>query len=117
MLYLVRGTTVSTKESIDTPVPPPKYDLFPLAQLLDPLSLLIEFDKKRTLNGTVRYDRATLSYDVLTIYADKIWFNKKTLRVEAFGEYVIVEDGKQRIQVKRAEVGFKGGEPILKLTQ
>lgn len=114
--YLIRGTTVSANEPIDIPAPSPKYESFSLPQSpAESLDLLIEFDKKRTHNVLIEYDRATVSYDVLTIYADKVCFNKKTLRLEASGDRVVVEDGKQRVEVKYVEVEFQAGLPTIKL--
>lgn len=114
--YSVRGTTVSTKKSIDRRLPPPKYDSISVPQSSSEfLDLLIQFDKKRSVNGKTEYYGAVLSYDLLTIYADRISLNNKTLRARASGERVIVEDGKQSYRVRDAEVNFKAGEPILEL--
>lgn len=113
--YLVRGTTVSIRESVDTKAPLPRYDQFRIPE--GPGSLQIQFQKKRIAKRNVEYDGVTLTYDVLTIYADKLNFDSKRLRLKASGKWVIVEDGKQRLQVKQAAVAFKGGEPILDLTR
>ena len=80
----------------------------------DPLDLLIRFSKQQQHKGIIEYSEAMASYDALTIYADKLCLDPKTPRLEAAGN-VVVEDGKQRVQAKRAEVEFKAGEPILKL--
>ena len=113
--YLVRGTTVSPKESVDTPAPTPKYNEFPIPGR--GLGLLIQFEKKRGANEKIEYDRAVLTYDALAIYADKFSFNKTRLRLKASGKRVIIEDGKHRFEVKQAAVAFKGGEPILNLVR
>ncbi len=79
------------------------------------VSLLIQFQRKRKANGKIEYEEAVLTYDALTIYADKLSFNKARLQLNATGRRVVVEDGKQRVKVKRAAVSFKGGEPIVDL--
>ncbi len=78
--------------------------------------MAIRFRERQEGDGFVKYSGAMASYDVLAIYADKLQCDPKTAHLIAEGN-VIVEDGKQRIHVKRAEVEFKEGEPILKLTK
>jgi len=111
--YLTRGTTVSATESADDLAPVPKYEEFHVPRSV--VSLLIQFQRKRKANGKIEYEEAVLTYDALTIYADKLSFNKARLQLNATGRRVVVEDGKQRVKVKRAAVSFKGGEPIVDL--
>jgi Carboxypeptidase regulatory-like domain len=114
--YLVRGTTVSTKEPVDKIAPKPIYDSFSIPQSRSGLlNMLIRFDKKRTVGDTIEYQNAVLSYDALTIYADKLRFRRKMLRARAVGTNVVVENDGQRVQVKSAELDFKAGRPIVKL--
>jgi len=113
--YLVRGTTVSARESADVAAPSPRYDEPHVTE--GPVSLLIQFQKKRRANGNIEYKGAILTYDALTIRADRLSLNKTRLRLKASGERVVVEDGEKRIQVKQARVTFKGGEPVLALTR
>jgi hypothetical protein len=80
------------------------------------LHLLIRFSKQQKLKGIIEYSEAMASYDALTIYADKLWFDPKTFRLKAEGK-ILVEDGKQRVRAKGAAVEFKAGKPILKVTQ
>lgn len=96
---------------------PPKYDSFsPSHSSGRPLELLVQFHKKRRNKGLIKYDRVMLSYDALTVYADEVRFDPQNLRLQAGGN-VIVEDGKERTHAKNAEVEFKEGQPIIKLTQ
>lgn len=111
--YLVRGTTVSARESVDTSATKPKYSEFRVPGR--GLSMLIQFEKKRRANEKIEYAGAALTYDALTIYADKLSFNTARLRLKASGKRVVVEDGKQRLEVKQVAVAFKGGEPIVEL--
>jgi len=113
--YLVRGTTVSARESADVAARSPRYDEFHATD--GPVRLLIQFQKKRRANGKIEYDEAVLTYDALTIYANKLTFNKARLQLKASGRRVSVEDGKQRVQVKLAMMTFKRGEPVLDLTR
>lgn len=55
-----------------------------------------------------------LTYNTATIYANQIRFDKRLNKFKAGGN-VVVEDGKQSIRAKHAEVEFKGSEPVLKL--
>ncbi len=111
--YLVRGTTVSASRSVDKLTPSPKYNEFPGPRG----SLLIQFQEKRRANRNIEYEGAILTYDALTIYSDKLSFNKTRLRLKASGKRVVVEDGKQRVHVKQASVAFKEGEPVLEVTK
>ncbi len=114
--YLVRGTTVSTREAVDRLAAKPNYDTFSIPQSRSRLlNMLIRFDMKRTVGDTIDYENAVLSYDALTIYADKLCLRRKTLRARAIGMRVVVENDGQRVQVKSAELDFKAGRPIVKL--
>jgi hypothetical protein len=113
--YLVRGTTVSARESADVAAPSPRYDEFHVTE--GPISLLIQFQKKHRANGNIEYEGAILTYDALTIQSDNLSFNRTRLGLKAFGKRVVVEDGKQLVQVKLAKMTFKRGEPVLDLTR
>jgi hypothetical protein len=114
--YFVRGTTVSPTQAIDKPAPRPRYDTFSVPQSSSQLlNLVIQFQKKRIFDRTSEYQNAILSYNELTICADKLALERKTLRVKASGNQVLVEDGSQRSQPNYAEVNFKGGKPVLNL--
>lgn len=88
------------------------------------LNLLIRYGKRHERKGIVEYQGAkalngipsgvTVSYDVLTIVADKVRFNKTTLLLEADSN-VAVEDGKRRMNFSYAEVNFKSKDPIATL--
>jgi hypothetical protein len=88
------------------------------------LNLLIRYGQHHRMNGTVEYQGTkvvngvpsgvTISYDVLTIVADKVRLNKKTLLLQAEGN-VIVEDGKRRMTFAHVEVNFKSKDPVASL--
>jgi hypothetical protein len=109
-------TSSGSRQPITTS-PSPKYESFsPPHSSGAPLDLLVRFRKRRQHRDNIEYSEAMASYNALTFYADKMRLDRKTLQLEADGN-VVVEDGKQRWRVKRAELEFKAGEPIFKLMQ
>lgn len=66
--------------------------------------------------GSVRREKylgATISYDLLTIRADKLQLDQTTFRLEGEGN-VVVEDGKQSLRVKRVVVAdLRKDEPVV----
>jgi hypothetical protein len=57
-----------------------------------------------------------IMYNSLTIYAEKVVFDRKAFRLTA-ENYVVVDDGKQKFHAKRADIEFIKGKPHLKLKQ
>ncbi|MBC8166362.1 MAG: hypothetical protein H7Y20_10870 [Bryobacteraceae bacterium] len=51
-----------------------------------------------------------VSYDALTVYAEKVRFDNSKFILEAQGN-VVVEDGEQRIHSNNIMIKFKGGVP------
>jgi hypothetical protein len=116
--YLTRGTTVSNDRAVDVKADPPKYEEVHIPGLAtEPSTVLVEFVKRRVRKRSVEYRGATLTYDVITVYADKIHLDRDTLRAQALGEYVIIEDGSQHVRVKRAEIEFRAGKPVIRATR
>jgi Carboxypeptidase regulatory-like domain len=80
------------------------------------LNLLVQFGKRSERKSRIEYQGFTLSggrpvpvtatYNFITLQADLIKFDRKTLRLEAQGN-VLVEDGKEKM---------RGNHAILKLT-
>jgi hypothetical protein len=90
-----------------------------------PLNLLIQYGERLKDKNVIQYKGfkidskclgVIVTYNLLTIQADKVRFDKQTLKLEA-EDNVIVEDGKQCSRAKKAEVDFNGREPIIRLTQ
>jgi hypothetical protein len=83
--------------------------------------LLVRYGRRKEQGEVVQYEAAqvergfpegvTVSYDVLTIVADTVRFNKHTFRLEAEGN-VKVQDGKQRVVFKSISVDLKAKVPI-----
>ena len=96
--------------------PPPKYEVFRPIPAAHPLDLLIQFNEKRRSRKNTEYVDAVVSYDTLTIYADKVHLNREDLRLIAEGN-VVVEDGKQMSYVRCAEISFESQRPVLTLTR
>ncbi|HYE72892.1 MAG TPA: carboxypeptidase-like regulatory domain-containing protein [Blastocatellia bacterium] len=59
---------------------------------------------------------AIASYNLLTIYADKIRFDKTTWVLEAEG-HVWFEDGKQGSRLSKVEIDFRPQEPLIMVTE
>lgn len=99
-----------------------------------PRELLINFSSRLEANGivnyrgqNVRYDEfdigegrfverkkyipIMISYNGLLLYADAVHLNQKDLKLNLEGN-VIIDDGKQRIQAKRAAVNFMVSHPV-----
>lgn len=89
-----------------------------------PRDLLVRYGRRKEQGEVVQYERAkiengipegvTVSYDVLTIVADRVTFNKQTFRLEAEGN-VKVQDGKQRLGFKSIALDLKAKVPIATL--
>lgn len=111
--FLIRGTTVGTKR-IDRSAPTPHYTSFTVPGAPSDISKgLIRHSGTSTIKGMTVYKYATLTFDLITVYADEISRDRKQLRFNASGR-VIVEDGKERTSVGAAEVEFKDGKAIVK---
>lgn len=116
---LAIGTVLKKKDLIEM-APEPKYQSLAVPHSANPeLSLLVQYDHRRERGDSIQYtDHARpfsgvmVSYDGLTICADKVTIAKSLLRVRAEGN-VIVEDGKQRVQAKRKVLEFRNGVPVI----
>lgn len=111
--YLVRGTTVSTKASVDEAAPRPKYEQVQVAP--QSLPALIQFENRQNIGRGVTYRFAVFTYGPITIYADKLLLDRRALRLTASGKGIILEDGKQRIEIKGVTVSLDKGEAHLDL--
>ena len=93
--------------------PPQRYGSFAIpGASSDLVKLLIQYETKRTLKDRTVYKWTKLSFDLVTVYADELVLDRKTLRLSAFGR-VMVEDGKQRRQLPSAAIHFKDGKIIV----
>jgi hypothetical protein len=103
-------------------IDPPKYVSISIDSSLKPaLNLLVQFKTNRESKGFVEYGSADstpgkpnviVSYDALTIYADRIRISKSPLRLRAVGQ-VVIEDGKQRKYASEIDLTFNGGVPTI----
>jgi hypothetical protein len=115
-----------------------KEEIFPLAHPMGaPLELLVRYGSRQEDQDIVEYRGAimvydqhadtaagsvhrvkclgvSISYDLLTIRADKVRLNRTTFRLEAEGN-VLIEDGKQAFRTSRALVDLKADEPRVEL--
>lgn len=107
------SVATSPKLSSEAKRHPFQYESFLVPDSPDEqLELLVRFSEKRRQGSIVEYGKAMISYNTLTIYADRAWLNLKTFCLEARGD-VIVEDGKQRQRARSTVIGFKAGEVVL----
>ena len=106
-------------------IDPFESESFPVTEIPGVLlNLLIRYGKRQEKESILEYQGVrvengvpsgvTVSYDVLTLVADRVRFNKQTLILEAEGN-VIVEDGKQRIRLASIEINFKVKNPLASL--
>jgi hypothetical protein len=113
-ITIVDGQYVGETDRYQDPL---REEVIPLAHLSGaPLELLVRYGERREDGNFIDYRGATVSYDALTIRADKVRLNPSTFRLEAESN-VFVEDGKRCVRVKRAIVDLRTGEPKLELTQ
>jgi hypothetical protein len=109
----------------DRYIDPIKSESFPIRDSSGaPLNLLVRYGKRVEGKGIIEYQGVqyqngvpssiTVSYDLLTIVADKVRFNRKTLLLEADGR-VTVEDGKQSMNFSHVEFNFKSKDPTAML--
>jgi len=85
------------------------------------MGLLIRYGIRHKGTGIVEYGGAevtngipsgvTVSYDRLTIVADKVLLNTETYQLEADGN-VTIEDGNQSIKLSDARVDFRAKDPL-----
>lgn len=114
--------------------PPFKTEVFPIRTSSGrSLDLMIEFGKyledknaveyigyhseiTYSLDGTTRKNqvltRVVASYDLLTIRADKIRFDRESLQLTAEGQ-VTLQDDKRRVEGNRVKVDLKSDPPII----
>jgi hypothetical protein len=112
------------KGETDDYTPPFAEDLLAIDTLALPQpSLLIQFGERALVGNIIQYrgfksdDKyigVMASYNLMTLYADKLSFDKEVGLIKAEGN-VILEDGKQQVRARRVEIVFKAGEPIIKL--
>jgi len=98
--------------------PKPTYDVYTVPDAPDnALGMLVRYDKKRKSGEYVDYEGRALadrevmvSYDALSIYANKVRFHPRKFTLTASGD-VIVEDGTQRIKANKVTIRFDNGAP------
>ena len=93
--------------------PAQRYESFSIpGASSDLLKLLIQYETKKTSKGATVYKWAKLSFDLVTVYADELKLDRKTLRVTASGR-VMMEDGKERRKLSTASIHFNDGKLIV----
>lgn len=114
------GLTVTAEGASElvTKAPPPKYESYLLPQSSGaPQDLLIQYREKSEDESFIQYKRAQVSHGTLTVYADEVRFNRSKSTVEASGGYLVVEDGRRRIQARKIQIDFNLENPIVTLEE
>lgn len=110
-----------TSEGVREPVmkaPSPKYDAYKLPRLLYiPYDLLIQYQEKSGTDSSIKYRRAQVTHNCLTIDADEVRFDAKNYTLDAEGGKLVIEDCKRRIHAKRVLVDFKLKNPVVLLEE
>jgi hypothetical protein len=119
------------EEFLDTAGLNIQYESVPLTRLKSTVPELgVQFGERIERKGYIEYRARLLysgsslfgdphpgvvaSYDITTIYANVLRFNKNAFSLEAEGN-VIIDDGKQLIRGKRAKLKFSSSTPVLEL--
>jgi len=99
--------------------PPLKYDTFNIPSSAEPLlDLLIRYEKKREHKAATEYTGSRLdggvmvSYNNIAIYANKVRFNQKEMKLEAIGK-IVFEDGRRRTRAHRLIMSLNGEAPVV----
>ena len=74
--YLRLGTAVPPTVNVNVAAPKPQYEPFPtISQEASLPSIpLVKFKERAQVGGMIKYQSATLTYDLITIYASRITF-------------------------------------------
>lgn len=111
------------KGETDEPTPPFKMEVISIKRLA-PFELLIYFGQRTEYKdrGLIRYDRiktidgrflpVTFMYDLLTVKADKVTFDKKNRNLMAEGNVMIYNNEQVDLGVN-AEIKFNKGSPTI----
>ncbi|MDQ1638016.1 MAG: hypothetical protein QOF62_1355 [Pyrinomonadaceae bacterium] len=100
----IEVTSSGSREPITT-APSAKYESFsPSASA--PLDLLVRFNKRRKHQNCIAYTRVMISFDSLTIYADRARLCPNTLRAQVQNN-VVVENGEDYVRANLVNIEFK----------
>lgn len=108
-----------------------KYEVLPFVHTPDiQREIGVQFGEKHEKGSVIEYKAelmyrghalygdphpaVVVSYNLITIYANRVFFNRKSFKLKAEGN-VIVEEGDKRVHAKSAVVDFTAVKPILKL--
>jgi hypothetical protein len=89
----------------------PKYDAISFSSTA-PLDLVVEFDHKRIQNGMTKYGYAKLTYNSLSIHADRLSLDRNHHRIWAKGN-VVVDNAGQQTRTQSVSVTFARASPVI----
>src|SRR5262245_26804093 len=115
--FLFLGTAVPSTANVNVAAPTPKYEAFHTfsQEASLPSIPLVKFKERAKVGSMIEYRSATLTYDLTTVYASRITFDKTKRKFEASGWDTIVEDGERRVKVRSVEIIFEGNRPSIKI--
>ena len=83
---------------------------------LEPSDILVSHIEGAKNAAGVQFEKATLTYDALTVMADRITFDKASFRFLATGNVILDERGK-RSRVRQVELSFTAQGSSLQVTK
>lgn len=112
-IYKVRGTSVSETESVDILSDVPKYEiLFNDENLTNGIKPVIQYESKCEVNNEIEYKNVIITYNFLTIYADKLLFNDNGMIYTANGSRLLVQNGIECSSIKSFSVKLFQGKIV-----
>ena len=115
-IYLTLGTSLYEKDSVDRLATPPKYEtLFQNDKFLSDIKPVIQYQAKSQLDNGLEYEDVILSYNFVTIYADKMFYKKSENILESTGKNLVVENAIDCPIMKKIKVKSIDGDVSFEL--
>jgi hypothetical protein len=109
--YIDKKTEVYThREDL---APPIKYDLLPARGIANGVSkVMVQFTGKRRVGNSTEYDSVSVTYDVVTVVADRVFWNDKKRTLEADGN-IRLESSANETYPRHISIKLGGKRPTL----
>ena len=110
-IYSTRGTSISDVEDVDVLHILKQYEtLFADEKVFSGIKPIIQYETKCEVQNVTEYRNATLTYDFISIKADKISFRKADGFIESIGSKFSIENGTICSELKNIKFKLVGGE-------
>lgn len=104
----------------EVPVPRHGHDLLPIPRSTTGVKLAVRFGRRDREKGRVKYSgtegspgaRVVVTYDVVTIVADRVCLEERTMTLRATGS-VLVQDGSKSVEYTSVRLSFRRGKLII----